>query len=519
MDSRNGCATTGRSTRSGAEFSLWLLSDTQPGVIVTDIDIQEAAVAEIERGEDAGYASEDALDLDYGDIDSGTQGLSSSSSTANSPVGFAVPPLDDLSDLTELSDDPEAAPTTILGKRKRKKAYKKALRNRKRRKKQEEQGTCVKGVTQRRVAAANAFETKFDVSSLPRATTSWIGLRDSGIRTSAGVEELMQKGFELFPWDGRSSHYIVDRNGFTFGILGGALGEHVPAAKDDGQDDPAQPSSSASIPPSLPQSASADVDETPKQTWAEAIASAADAIEHARQRASFTAAQRDHRRGSFPALAVGASFGGGQRRPGMLCNSRENAAATKMVTSNQGVRRVAGYQSCLLHGYCPRLGEHYRDTLNSIIRAHPGIQRNFENSDFAALTTNFGPSTVCLPHTDSANLAWGLCAITALGSFDPDTGGHLILWNLRLIIRFPPGSTILIPSALIRHSNTPISASERRYSLTQYSAGGLFRWVYNGFRPEAAASSSDNADSAARDARERDRRDRWKKGINMLRRK
>jgi hypothetical protein len=68
---------------------------------------------------------------------------------------------------------------------------------------------------------------------------------------------------------------------------------------------------------------------------------------------------------------------------------------------------------------------------------------------------------VTFPHLDFANLAWGWCAITALGDFDPDKGGHLILWDLKLIIRFPPGSTILIPSTLIHHSNTSIHPHEK----------------------------------------------------------
>ncbi|KAJ7791104.1 hypothetical protein B0H13DRAFT_2394385 [Mycena leptocephala] len=41
---------------------------------------------------------------------------------------------------------------------------------------------------------------------------------------------------------------------------------------------------------------------------------------------------------------------------------------------------------------------------------------------------------------------------------------------------FPPGSTLLIPSALVQHSNVPIRAHEQRSSITQYTAGSLFRW-------------------------------------------
>ncbi len=118
--------------------------------------------------------------------------------------------------------------------------------------------------------------------------------------------------------------------------------------------------------------------------------------------------------------------------------------------------------------------------LNRLESSQPELRRNFPNSDFASTTINLGPQTVSITQADSANLAYGLCAITALGDFDPDQGGQLILWNLRVVIRFPPGSTLLVPSALIPHSNLPIQPEESRYSVTQYSAGSLFRWVDNG---------------------------------------
>lgn len=94
-----------------------------------------------------------------------------------------------------------------------------------------------------------------------------------------------------------------------------------------------------------------------------------------------------------------------------------------------------------------------------LLAEHLTLRTNFVGSIFAACTFNFGPRALTVPHLDFGNLSWGWCAITALGRFDPDFGGHLILWDLRLVIRFPPGSTILIPSALIRHSNVTIRAT------------------------------------------------------------
>jgi hypothetical protein len=65
---------------------------------------------------------------------------------------------------------------------------------------------------------------------------------------------------------------------------------------------------------------------------------------------------------------------------------------------------------------------------------------------------NFGPKTMCFPYKDFGNLAYGFCAVTALGRYNPKMGGHLILWDLKLAIEFPPGCTILIPSATLHHS-------------------------------------------------------------------
>jgi len=68
-----------------------------------------------------------------------------------------------------------------------------------------------------------------------------------------------------------------------------------------------------------------------------------------------------------------------------------------------------------------------------------------------------------------------------MGPYDHKKGGHLVLFNIDRIIEFPPGSHILIPSAVMRHANMAIQPHERRMGFTQYTAGGLFRWVDQGF--------------------------------------
>lgn len=107
-----------------------------------------------------------------------------------------------------------------------------------------------------------------------------------------------------------------------------------------------------------------------------------------------------------------------------------------------------------------------------------------------------------------------MCAITALGNFDHTLGGHLILWDLKLVIEFPAGATILLPSATLRHSNIAVQDGETRYSFSQYAAGGLFRWVDQGMQCTKAfwASLSDDeweAEMAKSEAR-------WREGVKLF---
>ena len=93
-----------------------------------------------------------------------------------------------------------------------------------------------------------------------------------------------------------------------------------------------------------------------------------------------------------------------------------------------------------------------------------------------------GPAVVTFPHKDLKNLSWALCAITSLGKYDHKKGGHLVLWELKLVVEFPPGATILIPSSVITHGNTAVQKGETRRSITQYNSSSLFGWNAHGNR-------------------------------------
>lgn len=160
------------------------------------------------------------------------------------------------------------------------------------------------------------------------------------------------------------------------------------------------------------------------------------------------------------------------------------------------------------------LYQYYVDHSHALYNHHADLRHNFSNSIFTCTTFNFGPASCCFKHVDPTNLPFGWCAITALGSFDPTKGGHLVLWDLKLVIEFPPGSTILIPSASLYHSNTAIQPGEHWYLFTQYTSGGLFRWVDQGFQTSDGYLRGLSAKQQA--AEEIKLQERWKMGIDLM---
>lgn len=83
-----------------------------------------------------------------------------------------------------------------------------------------------------------------------------------------------------------------------------------------------------------------------------------------------------------------------------------------------------------------------------------------------------------------------------------------------MVVEFPPGSLAAIPSGVCHQSNTCICKSETRYSFTQYSLGGNFRWVDHGFMSEKDFAAKTTASKAEEE--ENHRRARWQMGLNLF---
>ncbi|KAJ7020486.1 hypothetical protein C8F04DRAFT_873380, partial [Mycena alexandri] len=105
-------------------------------------------------------------------------------------------------------------------------------------------------------------------------------------------------------------------------------------------------------------------------------------------------------------------------------------------------------------------------------------------SIFSAATFELGgphrrTSVTGKPHQYEAQ-SWS--ALQALGEYSYQHGGHIIVWDLGQVIAFPPGTTILIPTGLLRYSFVKVRPGERRYSLLHWAGSGIARWFRNGRR-------------------------------------
>ncbi|KAJ7104599.1 hypothetical protein C8R44DRAFT_887054 [Mycena epipterygia] len=122
----------------------------------------------------------------------------------------------------------------------------------------------------------------------------------------------------------------------------------------------------------------------------------------------------------------------------------------------------------LFSAFSPRSSALAASQADTLFDANPSLERLFPGA-WTSVTFDLGPQTVTLPQWSFHHIRWLWLAITALGNFDPDKGRHLILWDLGRILRFPAGTTVLLPP-ILRFSIATIQSGETRYSLTQYAA-------------------------------------------------
>ncbi|KAJ7071260.1 hypothetical protein C8F01DRAFT_1109763 [Mycena amicta] len=306
------------------------------------------------------------------------------------------------------------------------------------------------------------------------------------------LKELVEEhGFSEDDWDGIETWVFIDRQRRQFAVLCGQPGRRA----DDGENSEWQTEVVEPLNACFEEAAAAlsqadrEMEKPKKERQDIPFAGEfLDISSHAKRTLI------ENRRGTHRAETVGVGMGMGRDRPKQFLHSVLYNAVFMHLTAQTPLRRLVGFANQMFSTYAGTLHAYYKQTMDYLFSEkdyrtlHPYFPSRL--SVFASWTFNFGPRTVTHPHLDLMNLSWGWCFITALGRFDPNKGGHLVLWDIKRIIRFPPGSTIAIPSALLRHSNISIQQGETRHSFTQFSAGAIFRFVERGFKLEGNAEKA-----------------------------
>ncbi|KAI0088584.1 hypothetical protein BDY19DRAFT_906589 [Irpex rosettiformis] len=283
--------------------------------------------------------------------------------------------------------------------------------------------------------AVEYYPTEFEAEDLHNTGPCFVGKHYSVEKKYHPLQYYIEQGYRVIEWDGKDTKALLDKDRRIIAVCAG----HPTALTD----------------------------------WQDVVDGIRVAIQELERKFDFRG--HNERRGDYVSANFGVSFGGGQKRPGILKMSEKNYAAVQEFLDR------LDYVQLMV-----RLAEHYP-------RFEPPIPR----------------SVFCY----EMNKASGVCPIFNTGTFDPKKGGHIILPQLRILIEFPPGTVILLPSATLVHGNVDIQDHEERESVTLFTAGGLFRWVHYGFQTEKEFKSSD---SAGWKAEMKNRKGRWDREIEKF---
>ncbi|KAK7017359.1 hypothetical protein R3P38DRAFT_3320662 [Favolaschia claudopus] len=375
------------------------------------------------------------------------------SSLAPPPISPPLPP-------------PSQEPPPQLSRQERKAQYHKRRRQQKRQELASnpfKRRTLVKSIPTHLIMEPQRVEADFDAADL-RTTKGghWLGVGDqpppklknrpdcerwANFRLREVGELVGELDYFRVSWDARRPLLILDRHGR---IIVGFI---------SGPDDP---------------------------EWPAVVAAAVEAMRRAREEGISTGAfpldEGVHRRGRFFTLKSGVSHGGGQPFPRNVVIAPAKKPLVDNLLQDENVRRICGFQSSAFRTWAPKLFKDYVTDLQELFENDPSLRLNFTNSIFPSVTFNLGPQSASFEHLDDKNRALGWCAITSGGDFDAQRSALLYLRELKTVVDFPATTTAFIPSAVVHHGNTPLASKETRYSITQYAAGGLFRYVQYKFR-------------------------------------
>ncbi|KAJ7217453.1 hypothetical protein C8J57DRAFT_1095808, partial [Mycena rebaudengoi] len=157
-----------------------------------------------------------------------------------------------------------------------------------------------------------------------------------------------------------------------------------------------------------------------------------------------------------------------------------NAVEVAILMQTEGLQDVADFQNAIYRAFAPKLHT-YSENAVDLIFAHDSELHRVYPGAFSAAEFHLG-GLESPPRLHDKDFLHGWRALTSFGKYDSRFGGDLILWDEGLVIRFPPGATVLFPAVLMHYSFCMVRDGETLYNFSQYAPAGLFRYIDNGYR-------------------------------------
>ncbi|KAF8156901.1 hypothetical protein B0H34DRAFT_711120 [Crassisporium funariophilum] len=322
------------------------------------------------------------------------------------------------------------------------------------------------------IALLGTIQTSFNLDNLPKCTGSWTVPNVSTVLQVVPTLHNLQKegNYRLFKWDGITLYALLDTDARIFGLLAGKPAVPTPQHPSNNFDSCMDSLDTTDIPGLILDNSNGDNSDL--QPWANVVTGFKHALKAVRligqALGAFPPVAGPHRRGNYFTLTSGISFGGNQTETQNLVHTRKEQRLIDSLLLNNNVEHVAAFQSESLGYIAPRVYKDIAVHIAKLMHAagsnkkRDQLQSSFSLSVYPAGTFNLSPETITVLHNSSKNSRYNLCAVTVAEHFDSKRGGHLILYNLKLI----PG--------------------EERVSFTQYCAGSLLCWVSHGYVTDAS---------------------------------
>ncbi|KIK66717.1 hypothetical protein GYMLUDRAFT_238953 [Collybiopsis luxurians FD-317 M1] len=207
-------------------------------------------------------------------------------------------------------------------------------------------------------------------------------------------------------------------------------------------------------------------------------------------------------------------MGQGQMEPMNFAQMKHNAGVWEEILGDPFVKRMARLCDYGIESYFSQIHTLLTNLNHQLANVHnPHLKQNFPDVCFAAchLNLDFAVSEL---HNDLLNVFFTMCVVWCCGPFNHKMGGHLILWELGIVIKFPSGCGFIFPSAAISHTNIPIGSDECRHSIAFFTAAGNLHFYHNGFMTDKEFKA--RASEKQRQAWDMYHKDLWRIGMDML---